>query len=294
MSDKVPPLRKQDDNITDGKGEQAEEFLEAFFPRLPPMIEDDGGRPQRRELRMHEMTMQEVEEKVMTVSPWKAPGEDVLPPIPRLPPVIEDDGGRPQRRELRMHEMTMQEVEEKIMTVSPWKAPGEDVLPPMVWKQLWPVVKDRVLHLFQTSLRDGKVPSRWRNAKIISLKKPDKGDYSVAKAWRPMPLLSTLGKILEAVGAERISFLVEKPSLLPANHFGARKKRSAEQALLLLQEKEYNTWRSGKVLSLISFDVKGAYNGESRSPVFYLQTTLGPEKKKVGRASPAPSAGEGI
>lgn len=53
---------------------------------------------------------------------------------------------------------------------------------------------------------------------------------------------------------------VESFGLLPTNHFGARKKRSAEQALLLLQEHIYNAWRSKKVLSLVSFDVEGAYN----------------------------------
>jgi hypothetical protein len=49
--------------------------------------------------------------------------------------------------------------------------------------------------------------------------------------------------------------------LLPTNHFGARKKRSAEQALLLLQEHIYNAWRKRRVLTLVSFDIKGAYNG---------------------------------
>jgi ribonuclease HI len=43
--------------------------------------------------------------------------------------------------------------------------------------------------------------------------------------------------------------------------FGARKRRSAEQALLLLQEEIYKAWRNRKVLSLVSFDVQGAYNG---------------------------------
>ncbi len=92
-------------------------------------------------------------------------------------------------------------------------------------------------------------------------KKLNKGDYIVAKSWRPMSLLCTLGKALEAVIAERISHTVESFGLLPTNHFGARKKRSAEQALLLLQEYVYNAWRSKKDLSLVSFDVKGAYNG---------------------------------
>jgi hypothetical protein len=83
----------------------------------------------------------------------------------------------------------------------------------------------------------------------------------VAKAWRLISLLSTLGKILEAVIAERISYVVETNSLLLTNHFGVRKKRSAEQALILLQENIYQAWRSKRVLSLVSFNVKRAYNG---------------------------------
>lgn len=123
------------------------------------------------------------------------------------------------------------------------------------------MVKHRVWTLFDSSLRDGVVPHQWRTAKIIPLKKPDKDDYRLAKAWRPISLLSTLGKALEAVVAERISYAVETHGLLPANHFGARKRRSADQALVLLQEQIYKAWRMRRVLSLVSFDVKGAYNG---------------------------------
>ena len=48
------------------------------------------------------------------------------------------------------------------------------------------------------------------------------------------------------------------------NHFGARKCRSTTQALTLLQERIYDAWREQKVLSLVSYDVKGAYNGVNR------------------------------
>jgi hypothetical protein len=44
----------------------------------------------------------------------------------------------------------------------------------LVWKQLLPVVKERVLLLFQTSLDDGELPIQWRNARIIPLKQPNK------------------------------------------------------------------------------------------------------------------------
>jgi hypothetical protein len=59
-----------------------------------------------------------------------------------------------------MPDLTIGEIEQKVMTASPWKAPGEDGLPAIVWRQLWPVVEDRVLHLFQTSLRDGELPTQ--------------------------------------------------------------------------------------------------------------------------------------
>jgi hypothetical protein len=78
----------------------------------------------------------------------------------------------------------------------------------------------------------------------------------VAKAWRPISLLSTLGKTVESVVAERLSYMVKTFRLLPANHFEARKKRSTEQALMPLQESICKAWRGKKVLSLISFDVK--------------------------------------
>jgi hypothetical protein len=128
---------------------------------------------------------------------------------------------------------------------------------------------------FQTSLDEGQLPAQWRNAKIIPLKKPGKGDYTIAKAWRPISLLSTLGKALESVVAERISYMVETFGLLPANHFGARKKRSTEQALILLQESIYKAWRAKKVLSLISFDVKGAYNGVYKDRLLQRLTARG-------------------
>ncbi|RKK24129.1 hypothetical protein BFJ67_g16781 [Fusarium oxysporum f. sp. cepae] len=181
--------------------------------------------------------------------------------FPPLPDNIEDEGPRQQRAPVTMPNLTLEEVERQLWATKSWKAPGEDGLPAIVWKQVWPSVKHDVLDIFQASLEEGVIPDQWRHARIIPLKKPGKDDYTIAKAWRPISLLATLGKVLESVVAERISHAVETHGLLPTNHFGARKQRSAEQALVLLQEHIFSAWRSRQVVSLISFDVKGAYNG---------------------------------
>ncbi|KAJ5543771.1 hypothetical protein N7494_005050 [Penicillium frequentans] len=209
---------------------------DAAFGKLPQLVRADGT----------------------STTDHKEQAEEFFPP---LPDVIEDEGMRPQREPVKMPTVGIEEIERQLFAAKSWKAPGEDGLPAIVWKMTWPTVKHRVLDLFQASLRESALPTQWRHAKIIPLKKPNKENYTIAKAWRPISLLATLGKILESVVAERTSHAVETHGLLPTSHFGARKQRSAEQALVLLQEQIYTAWRGRRVLSLISFDVKGAYNG---------------------------------
>lgn len=83
FDDKVPPLRRVDGSTTKGKGEQGEELLSTFFPPLPTMIGPEGERPQREAVTMPDLTLQEIEEKVMAAKSWKAPGEDGIPAIVR-------------------------------------------------------------------------------------------------------------------------------------------------------------------------------------------------------------------
>ena len=93
--------------------------------------------------------------------------------------------------------------------------------------------------LYTTSLDLGHTPIAWKTARIVTLRKLGKADYTVPKAFRPISLLPTISKGLEAVVAARLSYMAEEHKLLPANHFGARPKRSAEQALNVLVERTY-------------------------------------------------------
>ena len=96
-----------------------------------------------------------------------------------------------------------------------------------------------IVTIYEASIRLQYTPQDWRVANIIPLRKPKKGDYTLPNAYRPISLLSTLGKGLEAVVAKRISYLIEKFYILLDNHFGARLRRLYEQALNILIEKIY-------------------------------------------------------
>ena len=95
----------------------------------------------------------------------------------------------------------------------------------------------------------------------------NKNDYTAPKNCRPKSLLATLQEVLEAVIATRIAFLTEIHKLLPSNHFGAKKQKSSVHAIIYPQESIFDAQRNRKTLSLLSLEIKGAYNNVATGPL---------------------------
>ena len=185
------------------------------------------------------------------------------PPTPQRPEHTRNN----RADQLFSKAVTVDEIEKALFSASPDKAAGSDGLTIRVWREVWPALQQQIHTLFSTSLRQGKLPGQWKVAKIVPLKKGNKDDYTLPKNYRPISLLATLGKIMEAVMAARIAYRTEVHKLLPNNHFGARKQKSTVLAISYLQEAIYDAWRGKKTLSLVSFDVKGAYNNVATGPL---------------------------
>lgn len=126
--------------------------------------------------------------------------------------------------QLPIHGVTEKEVQEAIFRASPFKAAEIDEIPAVVWQKILPVIKGALIALFQASLNQGRLPDKWKIAKIIPMRKPQKGNYTEPEFFRPISLLPTISKALESVIAQKLSFFVEEYGLLPDNHFGGRKK----------------------------------------------------------------------
>lgn len=166
---------------------------------------------------------------------------------------------QPATLQLPWNPLTKKEIKSAFFSQKQDKAPGLDTIPFRVWRQLWPVVEKHIVQLYTASIDLAYLPESWRIAKIIAMAKPKKKNRTVPNAYRPISLIPTISKGLEAVVANRMSYLAETYGLLPENHFGARKRRSCEQALSVLIEKIYDAWREGKVLTLIFFLAKNPF-----------------------------------
>ncbi|KAL3418443.1 zinc knuckle [Phlyctema vagabunda] len=116
-----------------------------------------------------------------------------------------------------------------------------------------------------------KIPdsSSWKDRSI--LRKPGKSDYTSPKAYRPIALLNTIGKLIDSILARRISYVTEVYQLLPRTHIGGRQARLPEHALHMIIEKIYKAWYEPepRVASLLLLDVLGAFDNVSHARLLH-------------------------
>ena len=152
------------------------------------------------------------------------------------------------------------QISRGITKLSGYKAPGPDGISNIVFKQCSDIlVTPYLTHLFNAVFTHKTYYPPWKSFTTVVLRKPGKPDYTVPKAYRPIALLNSTCKLLMAVVAEELTYLLEQHSLLPGTHFGGRPGRSTTDSLHLLEETIKNAWRSHKVASVLFLDIEGAF-----------------------------------
>ncbi|KAG0157846.1 hypothetical protein PDIDSM_5357 [Penicillium digitatum] len=185
--------------------------------------------------------------------------------------VINHDPTEINRGPIRFPEITHQEIKQAVKASPPDKAPGEDGLPNSLWHKLIeiPTVLDTISRIYNACIRLGTNPTHFQKSITVVLRKAGKRDYQLAKSYRPVALLNTLGKFLEAVVARRISYAVETYKLLPDTHFGGRKGISVDHAIQSIIGRIRRAWGKGKIASMLLLDVSGAYDNVSHERLLY-------------------------
>lgn len=144
----------------------------------------------------------------------------------------------------------------------PDKAPGPDGITNRILQKGAETIAKLLTPVFQACAVQGYHPRAYKDAHTITLKTRQKDDYTTPKAWSPIALLNTTGKVFESVMAAKMSYLTERHRLIPDTQMGGRGGKSTETARELLTEQVHTVWGQGqdRVATILSIDVAGAFD----------------------------------
>lgn len=148
---------------------------------------------------------------------------------------IEDPWGQitPINRAPLSLEITEEETREAILGTGN-TSPGSDGITVALLTAAWPHMAKAIHALFLSIVKVGHHPRAFRNAEVVMIPKPGKAPHNEAKKWRPISLLSCIGKGLERLLARRVARTVIAFGIIPSQYFGALPKRSCTDLVACL------------------------------------------------------------
>lgn len=183
------------------------------------------------------------------------------------PPLARPDLKPGRHQHLAPQSLEVGELSGYIRALPNRKAVGPDQIPNEALKLSRDVITPLLERAFNACLRLVYHPVVFREAATIMLRKPEKNTYAAPKSWRPVALLSNIGKLLEKVITTRLSGLAGQHSLIANVQFGTpgRCTTTAVRVLLNPIYKAWTTQSSKKRATLLSLDIAGAFDRVDRA-----------------------------
>jgi len=138
-------------------------------------------------------------------------------------------------------------------------APGKDGICYTMIKHLCEGGLTKILSLFNKVWKEGKVPRSWKEAIIVTIRKPGK-DHSKTINYRPIALTSHIGKIMKRMINERLMYYIEKRGLVTRYQSGFRRGRSTMDPVVCLEDDIRKAQVNKETVAAVFFDVEKAYD----------------------------------
>jgi ribonuclease HI len=166
----------------------------------------------------------------------------------------------PLQDEIKCPPVTKAEVHDAVFGPTPRKAPGPNGIPFLALRQAWNSADEIMFHLFEKCAETGYHPKVWKDSITVAIRKPNKPDYSKPRAYRPIALLDTMGKVLEKIQARRLTHICAKHRLIPHAQFGASPGKSTVDAALMFAHDREVARHRGMATSSLTFDITGFFD----------------------------------
>lgn len=166
---------------------------------------------------------------------------------------------------------TEAELDSAIGTIAIGKCPVPDGLSGKMTKIALETSLQTSLMVFNNCLATGNFPSPWKIAELRLIPKPKKPNQS-AVSYRPICLISVMGKTLERLLAVRVSSHVNR--LLAELQFGFRPGMGTSDAISAVYRYTIRS-HGGEIVILLAFDIRNAFNAAPWDQIIEALRSMG-------------------
>ncbi|CAM4478491.1 unnamed protein product [Lepidochelys kempii] len=160
--------------------------------------------------------------------------------------------------ELSQIEVTLEEVLELIEKLNSNTSPGPDGIHPRVLKELKCEIVELLTMVCNLSFKSATVPNDWKRANVTPIfKKGSRGD---PVNYRPVNLMSVLGKLVETIVKNKIVKHIEEHKLLGKSQHGFCKGRSCLTNLLEFFEEVNKHVNKGDPVDILYLNFQKAFD----------------------------------
>ena len=159
---------------------------------------------------------------------------------------------------LQVPQITVEEVQKILLSLNIGKANGPDNISNTILKHTARTVASSITAIINYSLSIGNFPDDWKIANITPIFK--KGDKQNVQNYRPVSLLSNIGKVMERAVYKKLCEHCEANGILTWRNAGFKKNEGTINQLLYLNHTIYNNLNNGKDTAMIFLDASKAFD----------------------------------
>lgn len=160
---------------------------------------------------------------------------------------------------------TEEELAESVKKVKVGKSPGPDQITGEAVRLIFETIPETLLAVFNQLIKQQCFPTQWKEATVVLL--PKAKQTNSALAYRPICLLSILGKLYERLIKSRLEDALVESGGLSDNQYGFVEGRSTVHAIRAVVQKTINS--KEKWVAMVAIDIKNAFNSASWSRIIY-------------------------
>lgn len=154
------------------------------------------------------------------------------------------------------------------------KSPGCDMITNRMIRHCHASYQMELLNIYNQSLITGEMPKIWKKSYIIPIQKPKKPKEEFS-SYRPISLLSCLGKLLERIIQKRLETYLERNNKLQVFQHGFRPCKGVEDVIFSLKLLVQDALKAKKSCGVVYVDLKGAFDRVWRQGLLHKAAELG-------------------